>query len=62
MMLGMAVKHSTLIVGTDPTATCAGDAPPQPLNLSATVPGSRNLLVALRRKRAKMSPGLRRAG
>ena len=46
-VLAMAVKHQTLIVEDDPYGDLYFDAPPPPslLALSASVPGSRELLV-----------------
>ena len=60
-VLEMAVKHSTLIVEDDPYGDLYfGDAPPPSLlNLSATVPGSRDLLVHCGSLSKVLSPGLR---
>ena len=60
-VLEMAVKHNTLIVEDDPYGDLYfGDAPPPSLlNLSATVPGSRNLLVHCGSLSKVLSPGLR---
>ena len=60
-VLEMAVKHNTLIVEDDPYgALYFGDAPPPSLlNLSATVPGSRDLLVHCGSLSKVLSPGLR---
>ena len=57
----MAVKHITLIVEDDPYGDLYfGDAPPPSLlNLSATVPGSRDLLVHCGSLSKVLSPGLR---
>ena len=57
----MAVKHNTLIVEDDPYGDLYfGDAPPPSLlNLSATVPGSRDLLVHCGSLSKVLSPGLR---
>lgn len=59
--LEMAVKHNTLIVEDDPYGDLYfGDAPPPSLlNLSATVPGSRELLVHCGSLSKVLSPGLR---
>lgn len=60
-VLDMAVKHNTLIVEDDPYGDLYfGDAPPPSLlNLSATVPGSRDLLVHCGSLSKVLSPGLR---
>ena len=60
-VLEMAVKHNTLIVEDDPYGDLYfGDAPPPSLlNLSATVPGSRELLVHCGLLSKVLSPGLR---
>ena len=60
-VLEMAVKHKTLIVEDDPYGDLYfGDAPPPSLlNLSATVPGSRELLVHCGSLSKVLSPGLR---
>jgi len=60
-VLEMAVKHSTLIVEDDPYGDLYfGDAPPPSLlNLSASVPGSRELLVHCGSLSKVLSPGLR---
>ena len=60
-VLEMAVKHQTLIVEDDPYGDLYfGDAPPPSLlNLSATVPGSRELLVHCGSLSKVLSPGLR---
>ncbi len=60
-VLEMAVKHNTLIVEDDPYGDLYfGDAPPPSLlNLSATVPGSRELLVHCGSLSKVLSPGLR---
>ena len=60
-VLEMAVKHNTLIVEDDPYGYLYfGDAPPPSLlNLSATVPGSRDLLVHCGSLSKVLSPGLR---
>lgn len=60
-VLEMAVKHNTLIVEDDPYGDLYfGDAPPPSLlNLSATVPGSRDLLVHCGSLSKVLSPGLR---
>lgn len=60
-VLAMAVKHNTLIVEDDPYGDLYfGDAPPPSLlNLSATVPGSRDLLVHCGSLSKVLSPGLR---
>ena len=60
-VLEMAVKHNTLIVEDDPYGDLDfGDAPPPSLlNLSASVPGSRELLVHCGSLSKVLSPGLR---
>lgn len=60
-VLEMAVKHNTLVVEDDPYGDLYfGDAPPPSLlNLSATVPGSRDLLVHCGSLSKVLSPGLR---
>ena len=60
-VLAMAVKHQTLIVEDDPYGDLYfGEAPPPSLlNLSATVPGSRELLVHCGSLSKVLSPGLR---
>ena len=60
-VLEMAVRHNTLIVEDDPYGDLYfGDAPPPSLlNLSATVPGSRELLVHCGSLSKVLSPGLR---
>ncbi|QLA79451.1 PLP-dependent aminotransferase family protein [Acidovorax sp. JMULE5] len=60
-VLEMAVKHNTLIVEDDPYGDLYfGDAPPPSLlNLSATVPGGRDLLVHCGSLSKVLSPGLR---
>ena len=60
-VLEMAVKHKTLIVEDDPYGDLYfGDAPPPSLlNLSASVPGSRELLVHCGSLSKVLSPGLR---
>ncbi|MBT9441109.1 MAG: PLP-dependent aminotransferase family protein, partial [Acidovorax sp.] len=60
-VLEMAVKHNTLIVEDDPYGDLYfGEAPPPSLlNLSATVPGSRDLLVHCGSLSKVLSPGLR---
>ncbi len=60
-VLEMAVKHNTLIVEDDPYGDLyVGDAPPPSLlNLSASVPGSRELLVHCGSLSKVLSPGLR---
>lgn len=60
-VLEMAVKHNTLIVEDDPYGDLYfGDAPPPSLlALSATVPGSRELLVHCGSLSKVLSPGLR---
>lgn len=60
-VLEMAVKHNTLIVEDDPYGDLHfGEAPPPSLlNLSATVPGSRELLVHCGSLSKVLSPGLR---
>ncbi|MCE1191113.1 MAG: PLP-dependent aminotransferase family protein [Acidovorax sp.] len=60
-VLAMAVKHNTLIVEDDPYGDLYfGDAPPPSLlNLSASVPGSRELLVHCGSLSKVLSPGLR---
>ena len=60
-VLEMAVKHNTLIVDDDPYGDLYfGDAPPPSLlNLSASVPGSRELLVHCGSLSKVLSPGLR---
>ncbi|NMM89264.1 aspartate aminotransferase [Rhodococcus sp. SRB_17] len=60
-VLEMAVKHQTLIVEDDPYGDLYfGDAPPPSLlNLSANVPGSRDLLVHCGSLSKVLSPGLR---
>ena len=60
-VLEMAVKHNTLIVEDDPYGDLYfGDAPPPSLlNLSASVPGSRELLVHCGSLSKVLAPGLR---
>ena len=60
-VLEMAVKHNTLIVEDDPYGDLYfGDAPPPSLlNLPASVPGSRELLVHCGSLSKVLSPGLR---
>ena len=60
-VLEMAVKHQTLIVEDDPYGDLYFGAAPPPslLNLSATVPGSRELLVHCGSLSKVLSPGLR---
>ncbi|WP_440111235.1 PLP-dependent aminotransferase family protein [Acidovorax sp. BL-A-41-H1] len=60
-VLEMAVKHNTLVVEDDPYGDLYfGDAPPPSLlALSATVPGSRELLVHCGSLSKVLSPGLR---
>ena len=60
-VLEMAVKHQTLIVEDDPYGDLYfGEAPPPSLlNLSATVPGSRELLVHCGSLSKVLAPGLR---
>ena len=60
-VLEMAVKHNTLIVEDDPYGDLYfGDAPPPSLlNLSASEPGSRALLVHCGSLSKVLSPGLR---
>ena len=60
-VLEMAVKHNTLIVEDDPYGDLYfGDAPPPSLlNLSASVPGRRELLVHCGSLSKVLSPGLR---
>ena len=60
-VLEMAVKHNTLIVEDDPYGDLYfGDAPPPSLlNLSASVPGSHELLVHCGSLSKVLSPGLR---
>ncbi len=60
-VLEMAVKHQTLIVEDDPYGDLYfGEAPPPSLlSLSATVPGSRELLVHCGSLSKVLSPGLR---
>ncbi len=60
-VLAMAVKHNTLIVEDDPYGDLYfGEAPPPSLlNLSASVPGSRELLVHCGSLSKVLSPGLR---
>ena len=60
-VLEMAVRHQTLIVEDDPYGDLYfGDAPPPSLlALSATVPGSRELLVHCGSLSKVLSPGLR---
>ena len=60
-VLEMAVKHQTLIVGDDPYGDLYfGEAPPPSLlNLSASVPGSRELLAHCGSMSKVLSPGLR---
>ncbi len=60
-VLEMAVKHNTLIVEDDPYGDLYfGEAPPPSLlNLSASVPGSRELLVHCGSLSKVLSPGLR---
>ena len=60
-VLEMAVKHNTLIVEDDPYGDLYfGEAPPPSLlNLSATVPGSRELLAHCGSLSKVLSPGLR---
>ncbi|MFN9472930.1 PLP-dependent aminotransferase family protein [Acidovorax sp.] len=60
-VLQMAVKHQTLIVEDDPYGDLYfGEAPPPSLlNLSASVPGSRELLAHCGSMSKVLSPGLR---
>lgn len=60
-VLEMAVKHNTLVVEDDPYGDLYfGEAPPPSLlNLSASVPGSRELLVHCGSLSKVLSPGLR---
>jgi 2-aminoadipate transaminase len=60
-VLEMAVRHQTLIVEDDPYGDLYfGEAPPPSLlNLSANVPGSRDLLVHCGSLSKVLSPGLR---
>ncbi|KAB2895707.1 MAG: PLP-dependent aminotransferase family protein [Burkholderiaceae bacterium] len=60
-VLEMAVRHQTLIVEDDPYGDLYfGEAPPPSLlNLSASVPGSRELLVHCGSLSKVLSPGLR---
>ena len=60
-VLAMAVKHQTLIVEDDPYGDLYFDVPPPPslLALSASVPGSRDLLVHCGSLSKVLSPGLR---
>jgi len=60
-VLELAVKHQTLVVEDDPYGDLYfGEAPPPSLlNLSATVPGSRELLVHCGSLSKVLSPGLR---
>ncbi|RYF27162.1 MAG: PLP-dependent aminotransferase family protein [Comamonadaceae bacterium] len=60
-VLEMAVKHQTLIVEDDPYGDLYfGEAPPPSLlNLSASVPGSRELLAHCGSLSKVLSPGLR---
>ncbi len=60
-VLEMAVRHNTLVVEDDPYGDLYfGDAPPPSLlALSATVPGSRELLVHCGSLSKVLSPGLR---
>ena len=60
-VLEMAVKHNTLIVEDDPYGDLyfGGAPPPSLLNLSASVPGSRELLVHCGSLSKVLSPGLR---
>ncbi len=60
-VLEMAVKHNTLIVEDDPYGDLYfGEAPPPSLlSLSASVPGSRELLVHCGSLSKVLSPGLR---
>ncbi|WP_026435655.1 PLP-dependent aminotransferase family protein [Acidovorax sp. JHL-9] len=60
-VLEMAVKHNTVIVEDDPYGDLYfGEAPPPSLlNLSASVPGSRELLVHCGSLSKVLSPGLR---
>ena len=60
-VLEMAVKHNTLIVEDDPYGDLYFGAAPPPslLSLSATVPGSRDLLVHCGSLSKVLSPGLR---
>jgi 2-aminoadipate transaminase len=60
-VLAMSVKHQTLIVEDDPYGDLYFDAPPPPslLALSASVPGSRELLVHCGSLSKVLSPGLR---
>ena len=60
-VLALAVKHQTLIVEDDPYGDLYFDAPPPPslLALSASVPGSRELLVHCGSLSKVLSPGLR---
>ena len=61
-VLEMAARHQTLIVEDDPYGDLYfGEAPPPSLlNLSATVPGSRELLVHCGSLSKVLSPGLRK--
>src|SRR6218665_2010888 len=60
-VLEMAVRHQTLIVEDDPYGELYFNAPPPPrlLSLSATVPGSRALLVHCGSLSKVLAPGLR---
>ena len=60
-VLELAVQHNVLVVEDDPYGDLYfGDAPPPSLlNLSATVPGSRDLLVHCGSLSKVLSPGLR---
>ena len=60
-VLAMAVKHQTLVVEDDPYGDLYFDAAPPPslLALSASVPGSRELLVHCGSLSKVLSPGLR---
>ena len=60
-VLAMAVQHLTLIVEDDPYGDLYFDTPPPPslLALSASVPGSRELLVHCGSLSKVLSPGLR---
>ncbi|WP_311222679.1 MULTISPECIES: PLP-dependent aminotransferase family protein [unclassified Acidovorax] len=60
-VLEMAVRHQTLVVEDDPYGDLYfGEAPPASLlNLSASVPGSRDLLVHCGSLSKVLSPGLR---
>ena len=60
-VLALAVKYNTLIIEDDPYGDLYFGAPPPPslLALSATVPGSRELLVHCGSLSKVLSPGLR---